>query len=81
MSIEPGDYYLYAYDLERRPIGQKSLSNIPTEVVVQSAGTEAHKVSDDNSMPPHAYSGYVIHSGTSENLTANMYSRSTVLWR
>jgi len=43
MSLKSGDYLLLAFDLQRRPIGPKSLRDIPTEVVVQPAGTQAHK--------------------------------------
>lgn len=42
-----GDYYLFAYNLENRPIGPQRPGAIPTQVVVQPHGTEAHKVSDD----------------------------------
>ena len=47
MSLKSGDYYLYAYNLDDRPIGAQNPSVLPTPVVVQPGGTEAQKVSDD----------------------------------
>ena len=81
MSLKTGDYLLFASDLQHRPIGPKSFTDPPTDVIVQSAGAQAHKVSNDILMPPHAYSDYVFHSGTSKMLTGNIHSRSTIWWR
>ena len=55
MSLKTGDYYLFAYDLDGRPIGAQVSSVIPTPVIVQPRGTEAPKVSDGALIFPNAY--------------------------
>ena len=78
MSLKSGDYLLFAFD---RPIGPMSIDD-PNLVIVQRAGTEAHKVSYDILMPPLAYSDYMIHSGSSNMLKAkHIYSGSEVIRR
>ena len=79
MSLKSGEYFLFAFD---RPIGPMSIDDPQIRVIVQRAGTEAHKVSDDILMPPFAYSDYMIHSGSSNMLKAtHIYSGSEVLRR
>ena len=61
MALKSGDYFLFAFDLENRPIGAKPILHHPNQqVYLQPPGTEAHKVSDDILMFPNAYWDGVI---------------------
>lgn len=62
MSIESGDYFLIAFDLESRPIGVEQPREGALAVVVQPRGTQPKKVSNDILMPAHAYSDYLCDS-------------------
>ena len=56
MSLETGYYFLYAFDLDQRPLGVETILCQPNEqVVVEEHITVPHKVSDDVLMFPNAY--------------------------
>ena len=56
MPLETGYYFLYAFDLDHRPLGVEKIPDHPNEqVVMEQNVTIPHKVSNDVLMFPNAY--------------------------